>query len=415
MPRSEPRRALRRGGPDRPLRVLHLFSNYKWTGPADPAIRCAVWQRRLGTDARFAVAGFRLPGAEHRMARELFAARLPVVAGLALRKHFELRSTLRDARALRARLLRDPHDVVHAHLLGDHLVAALAVRRLTGDRPVLVRSLYDAEGPRRGWRERLAFGLTDAVVAPTERAARDVVDRFGFGADRVLFQDPPTESFRTRLSGDLREPLGIPRDAFVVGITARIQPHRRFEFLWDVAQRVVAKRPEVRFVLLGRGNDADTEALVREPVRRLGLGGHVLLPGYLYEPAYSLALRALDAFAFLVPGSDGTCRALREAMALGIPVVASPRGMLPDLLGEHPDLADHGPAGLIRREDPELWAATLIGLVDDPAACARLGAAAAARVEGPMDPARAARRLLALYRSCGAGGERRDDLGRHRG
>ncbi|MDA0373747.1 MAG: glycosyltransferase [Planctomycetota bacterium] len=385
--------------PNRAVRVLHLFANYKWTGPADPAIRCAVWQRRMGAVVRFAQAGFTHPGAEHRMARELSLAGLPVVTGLDLRKHFHVRRTVHDARTLRGILERDPVDVVHAHLPGDHLIAALALRRFGAGRPLLIRSIYDPDAPRRGWRERLAFGETDSVVVPTERCARAVAEAFELGPDRVLYQDPPTESHRSRMQGSLRAEFGVPDDAFLIGITARIQPHRRFEFLWEVAAQVVKRRPRVRFVLLGRGDEEDVEQLVRAPVRELGLGEHVLLPGYLYEPRYSLALRALDAFVFLVPGSDGTCRALREVMALGLPVVATPRGMLPDLLGEHADLDEVGAAGLIRPEKVESWVETLVGLADDGHARERLGAAARARVAGPMDPRAATRRLLQHYRS----------------
>ncbi len=385
--------------PQRAVRVLHLFANYKWTGPADPAIRCAVWQRRLGAVVRFAQAGFTHPGAEHRMARELSLAGLPVVTGLDLRKHFHVRRTVHDARTLRGLLARDPVDVVHAHLPGDHLIAALALRRFGPGRPLLVRSVYDAEAPKRGWRERLAFGETDSVVVPTERCARAMAEAFDLGPERILYQDPPTESYRSRMEGSLRAELGAPDDAFLIGITARIQPHRRFEFLWEVAAQVVARRPKARFVLLGRGDEEDVENFVRAPVRELGLTDHVLLPGYLYEPRYSLALRALDAFVFLVPGSDGTCRALREAMSLGVPVVATPRGMLPDLLGEHADLDEFGAAGLIRPEKVESWVETLVALIDDRHACERLGTAARARVLGPMEPRSAGRRLLDHYRT----------------
>src|SRR5690606_29367493 len=104
-------------------------------------------------------------------------------------------------------------------------------------------------------------------------------------------------------------------------------------------------------------------------------------------------------FVFLVPGSDGTCRALREAMSLGLPIVATPRGMLPDLLGEHPLLPDSGPAGWIRPEKADAIADAPIALHDDPALCDRYGAAARRRVEGPMDPAAAAARALAFYES----------------
>src|SRR5690606_6623305 len=88
------------------LRILHLFANYKWTGPADPAIRAAVHLRRLGLDVVFARAGWTLPGAEHRMDQELAKARLPVIGGLQLSKHFRALPLLHDRRVLAARLLR---------------------------------------------------------------------------------------------------------------------------------------------------------------------------------------------------------------------------------------------------------------------------------------------------------------------
>ena len=45
-------------------RILHLFANYKWTGPADPAIRAAARLRDLGLDVTFTKAGFVHPGAQ---------------------------------------------------------------------------------------------------------------------------------------------------------------------------------------------------------------------------------------------------------------------------------------------------------------------------------------------------------------
>ncbi|MBK8978387.1 MAG: glycosyltransferase [Planctomycetes bacterium] len=380
------------------LRVLHLFANYKWTGPADPAIRSAAWLRRLGLDVVFAQAGFVHRGGVHRMALELWNARLPVVAGLALRKHFHPATVLRDARRLRALLQRERFDVVHTHLLGDHLTAALAVGPRRTGRPLLVRSLYDPEPPRSDWRARLAFARTDGVVAPSARCGHGVAQRFGRGGlPRVLVQEPPTERERPARGQDLRRELGLTATDFVVGITARVQPHRRFELLWEVAARVVAERPRTRFVLLGRGNRRDVERLVLEPVAARGLATAVVLPGYLMEPDYSRALRSLDAFLFLVPGSDGTCRAVREVMALGVPVVTTRRGMLPDLVAPHPQLADLGPAGLACEERAETLAEALIALCDDAELRARLGRAAAARAAGPMDPERAARRLAAFY------------------
>ena len=381
-------------------RVLHLFANFKWTGPADPALRCAVELRALGEDVVVARAEWTLPQAEHRMAIELRKSRLPVVGGLELRKHFNLFSLLRDQKALGRRLEGGEFAIVHSHLPADHLIAALAVRRARkqGLRVALVRSLYDAQAPRRSWRTRLAFAATDAVIAPTQAVAAEVPRRFGLASERVLYLEPPTSLVRRGFVGNLRARLGLLPEHLAIGITARIQPHRRFDLLWQVARKVVDVNPQARFVLFGRGNAKDTQTLVREPVLRLGLERHVILPGYLYEPEYSLALRGLDLFLFLVPGSDGTCRAVREALALGVPVVCTPRGMLPDIVAPTPAFGIDEACGLVAKETPEGLAGALLLLADDAALRDRLGRAALAKAEGPMHPVVAAAAVAALYR-----------------
>lgn len=373
-------------------RILHLFANYKWTGPADPAIRAAAQLRALGLDVVFAQGSFLHRGGEHRIAEELWRIGMPVVAGLELRKHFHLSSLLRDVRALRRLLLRDRFDVVHCHQGADHLLAALAVRRLARP-PVLVRSLYEPEPPRAGLRERAAFRRTAAVLAPTRLAQQGVIARFRFDAARVLLQEPVTE-LRDHAGPDARAQFGLLPQHRVVGITARIQPHRRFDLLWETAARVVKVMPQARFVLLGRGNEVDTRELVTEPIHRLGLRDYVVLPGYQKGPAYDAALRALDVFLFLVPGSDGTCRAVCDALAFGLPVVSTRAGILPELVASR----GSGEAPGVAAEDrPEALAAELLRLLRDESLRLRTGAAALQRARVDMDPVRAARRLSDLY------------------
>jgi glycosyltransferase involved in cell wall biosynthesis len=373
------------------LRILHLFANFKWTGPAAPAIRCAEAQRRLGADVVFAEAAWTLPGAEHRMRIELEKARLPVLGGLELRKHFHPLSLLRDMRALRARIERGEFEVLHCHLLADHLLAALVLRRAR-HQATLVRSLYDPQPPRREWRTRLAFRHTAGTVVPTADCGRQLARRFRIPPARVLVQDPPVDPPGTE--GDLRARWQLGSEQPVVGITARIQPHRRFDLLWQTARLVVDAEPRTVFVLLGRGNETDTRELVEAPVARLGLQGNVRLPGYLYEPDYGRALRSLDLFLFLVPGSDGTCRAVREAMAHGLPVVAMARGILPELLAAHDGA---GPAGLVCQEDAGALSRALLSLIRNPALRRELGEAGRRRALGAMSPEPAARRLLDFY------------------
>lgn len=386
------------------LRVLHLFANYKWTGPADPAIRTAVETRRLGADVHFAQAAWKHRTGEHRMAKELFRSGLPVRAGLGLRKHFHIPTLVRDRRRMGRWFRSERFDVVHTHLLADHLTAAYALSREPRERrPLLVRHLYDPTAPRVGWREQLAFSRTDGFVVPTRACAEELGERFQLPAERVLVQDPPVrrvqEAIPDRSAEEVRAELGARSGDFLIGITARVQPHRRFELLWEVTRRVSEARPEARVILFGRGNDHDLRTLVNEPVRELGIESNVCLPGYLYDPLYTQALRTLDAFLFLVPGSDGTCRAVREVQALGVPVVSTDRGMLPEMLGPHPELEGLGPSGLALPDDVDALTGALVGLIDQPATRAALSASALARTAGPRAPGTAARRLVAFYGS----------------
>jgi len=374
-------------------RILHLFANYKWTGPADPAIRTAARLRELGLDVVFAQAEFMHHGGEHRMAEQLFDWRLPVLSGLQLRKHFHVPSLMRDMKRLRARIQRERFDIVHCHLPADHLMAALACRRLSHP-PRLVRSLYEPEAPSPGWRERYCFRRTAGVIVPTAASREGVCAQFGCAAENVLHLDPVTEPRRTD-GADLRARWGLDSSHRIVGITARIQPHRRFDLLWDTARAVVDSVPNARFVLLGRGNDADTKELVTDPIASLGLQRHVVLPGYQRGADYHAALRSLDAFLFLVPGSDGTCRAVADAMAFGVPVIATDRGILPSLLAER---RVGEPPGRVCRERAERLAAALVELLTDDGLRRRSGDAALRIARTEMDPVRAARAIAGLYR-----------------
>lgn len=373
-------------------RVLHLFANYKWTGPADPAIRSAARLRALGLDVRFTQGSFMHKGGEHRVAEELWRWRLPVVTGMELRKHFHVPSLLRDIRCLRRLLARDRYDVLHCHQGADHLIATMACRRMK-TKPVVVRSLYDPEAPRRGWRERAMFRRTQAVLAPTVQAQVGVQRRFALPEHRVLLQEPVTEP-RVLDGVDARSRWGLDDRHLVVGITARIQPHRRFELLWQIVRHVRDQLPNARFVLLGRGNDEDKAALVEKPIADLGIGEHVVLPGYQKGPAYEEALRALDAFLFLVPGSDGTCRAVCDAMAFGNPVVSTRRGILPELLAER----RRGEVpGFAVEETAEALGDALLRLLRDEELRRDCSAAALRRTTLDMDPRAAAERTRDLY------------------
>jgi glycosyltransferase involved in cell wall biosynthesis len=77
----------------------------------------------------------------------------------------------------------------------------------------------------------------------------------------------------------------------------------------------------------------------------------------------------MDIFVFLMAGSDGTARALREAMAMGKPVIVSDRGMLPELV-------EDGVSGLVVKDTPEALADATLQLLRHPELRKKMGEAA---------------------------------------
>lgn len=312
------------------MKVLHLFSDWKWTGPAEPALELAGALLARGLDVRFACSPlpFDARDAVEKRARE---RGIEPITRFALRKHFCVLQNFRDAAALAGYLRAEEIDVVHAHRLQDHWVAAMAIRRC-GRRVRLVRTCYDGVPQRKSLRNRLLYrSRTDLLIDVSREAYQ--ADGSAFRLNRRIVYIPPavdTNRFdRAKVEGNLRAELGIPPDAMVFGIVARIQEHRRFEILLEAFRRISRKYDKGRLMVVGRGTKMDAVAV--RPAKRLGLDGLVHFAGYRKDD-YVQALATFDVQVMMVPGSDGTCRALLQGMSMGIPQIVSPVGILPELV-----------------------------------------------------------------------------------
>ncbi len=328
-----------------PLRVLHLFSNCKWTGPAEPALNLCLALRRRGVDARFACA----PEAGSSVNKIVETARdrgIEPVLEFRLDKHRNPWNNFLDRRALRRWLDAHPVDLIHCHLDNDHEIALDPAR----ERGIpIVRSSYEGLGFREDGRHRRQLCRSAMVLEPSEIAQEH--DLRVSGSDPSRFVVVPgaidTERFDPRRdTPDGRRWLNLPRDAFVIGIVARMQTHRHYEDLFQAIAKVAAGNPFVHLVIIGRGSKQDKVGF--EPVRRLGLEKVVHFTGYIDGENYVGMLKAFDTGVFLVPGSDGTCRAAREILSMGRPVVVADRGMLREIVtnGEDGIVFDGSAGGL---------------------------------------------------------------------
>ncbi|HSJ97865.1 MAG TPA: glycosyltransferase family 4 protein, partial [Myxococcota bacterium] len=131
------------------------------------------------------------------------------------------------------------------------------------------------------------------------------------------------------------------------------------------------------------------EELAERPAAALGIADRVVFAGQR-EADYPAVLRALDLLTFLVPGSDGTCRAVLEAAACGLPAVTSRRGALPEIVVD-------GETGLLATEEPATLAAAWETLLADEPRRRAFGAAARRRAEALFAPHRFADTSERLY------------------
>ncbi|MEZ4333462.1 MAG: glycosyltransferase [Myxococcota bacterium] len=384
------------------MKILHLTSDWKWTGPADPMLVSMQAMRQRGHRVELACAA-PPAGAGRNLLEEAARRGLPPIATLPRGRGAWQRGDGAVVRTLAAWLAGDavggPFDVVHVWHARDHALALRARarhRRLDrgrgrvqrragagardaarseggeaagGEALRIVRFLASAE-PVAGWpwnRWLLGEAGCDGLLCVSAGASAALRRLRPAGALAVTPGAVDLDALDRAAGRDpARDALPVADEAFLIGVVARLQPHRRFDLLFAALAELVRARPEVRLVLFGRGTRA--EAVVGEPVRRLGLERFVVRAGYRTED-YARLLAAMDVVTFLVPGSDGTCRALREAAALGRPLVGTRRGAIPEIVVD-------GETGLLVDETPASLAAAWASLAADPARRQAMGEAA---------------------------------------
>lgn len=349
------------------MRVLHLFSDWKWTGPAEPCLDMVRALRARGVEATLAVP--KLPfEAVDTLRSKAAAHEVPLIENVPLTKHFNPFKTLRAAGAVADFCRREKVDILHAHRRQDHLVGALAAKKA---HVPLVRSSHEGIPLELEWRHRWLLPRTDLYLPVSSEAGMQDAKAFGIPAERWRVLPPAldTEAFSSHTpdlgvrTSELKKKLGIPAGALLVGIVARMQRHRRFQELLEAWALVAKEEPRVHFAIIGRGTHMEEVAV--EPARKLGLAGRLTFAGY-HRESYVEAVGMLDVMMFMVPGSDGSCRALRQALAMGKPAVTSRRGMIPEIV-------KNAVTGFCVDDTPENLATALLKLVRDPVLMKKMG------------------------------------------
>ena len=281
-------------------------------------------------------------------------------------------------------------DVVHVHNWSASLYGVLGARLARV--PWLIFGLGGKETPeaasprRRGVMRTLALGI-DHFTTVCDFLAAEIVREWGAPWRKVSVIRTGVDLARFRRSSrdEARRALSLPMEAVVFGISGVLRPVKRLEDFLAASERVARALPDAHFVLIGFDGAEDYP-----PVRRLaGLGGRLHLLGQV--PAVDLVLPALDV-AVSTSAFEGASNALIEAMASGLPVIASRVGGTPELVshGDNGLLFDAGAVGALTE--------AMISLGRDPAERARLGARGLERARSDHDLGAMVTAYADLYR-----------------
>ena len=295
------------------------------------------------------------------------------------------------ARRLRTLVAERGIDLVHAHLPYAAIGARLA---LAGrGRPRLVyteHNMWQSYKPPTYWANMLTFARTDQVFTVSDVVRSSIRYPRALGWRRL----PPLETLYHGLDravleaaaapDGVREELGIPAGAPLVGTVANFRHTKGHGYLLRAAELVRQRVPDVRFMLVGQG---PLEAEVRADAERLGLGDTVIFTGFREDVPRLTA--AIDVFA-LSSLHEGLSIALLEAMALGKPPVIT-------RVGGHPELvSDRRDGLLVPPADASALAAGIVSVLADQRLRARLGEAARRRA-ADFDIRTAVRRMEEVY------------------
>ena len=269
-------------------------------------------------------------------------------------------------RSLRTFLKHQPVDILHSHSEFSDVAAMLL--KLEGIAPIIVRTLHNGlptewrRKPLRRWLlSYLLFPLLydrEIGVSPhitqylDQRWLARVLGRAGQtinnAVDLSRFRPQPENRWQ------VRQELGLPQDAYLVGSVGRLGIEKGYDLLIQAAAQVSQQAEKIYVLIVGDGKQA---ASLRQQAVEAGISQWVIFTGP--RPDIERLLSSLDLFV-CASRWEGLSTAILEAMASGVPVVAT------DIPGNREILIDGENAWLVAAENSSAIAAAIVTAMNKP-------------------------------------------------
>lgn len=289
-------------------------------------------------------------------------------------------------------LILEKFTIVHSHMFWSSLCAspvAWACRV-----PAIVETLHGTEAWRSGWKanvwiDRGISHLVSKYVAVSASDARFLATRKHVPVEKIVIINNGVDLQRFEPSQtarkEMRDALGFAEEEVVLIMVARFHKGKGHPILLHAMRQLVDRGATPKLICLGEGEE---EGDVRRLADELDLIEHIRIEGYQQNVARWLQAADINVLPTYYEGLPLT---LLEAMASGLPTVASKVGGIPEILQE-------GVSGcLIQPGDPGKLADALYCLISQPGLRSRMGLAAYSCVSGSFSLDKQVRSTERLY------------------
>jgi glycosyltransferase involved in cell wall biosynthesis len=289
--------------------------------------------------------------------------------------------------------------IVHAYLPAANILG-MAASSLSGNRVKIVSkraiSRYKTGHPVYSLLENLANLVADAIMVNSRAVAEDIRRTERFLGKKIVLVYNGIEPAEERPIGTTPAPpadLGLPPETVLIPYVAHIREDKAHLCLVDAMREISAAFPSARFLFVGEERKEAEE--VRRRIDTLGLKEAIVIAGHREDVPEILRASRLVAH----PGeTEGLSNAILEAMAEGIPVVAS-------RAGGNPEVVVHGETGLlVTPGDAAGFASAILSLLRNPERAAAMGKAGRERVSGLFSLDRMVASVERMYQELLSGG-----------
>lgn len=291
---------------------------------------------------------------------------------------------------LRRELRRLQPDILHTWLFAANSYGRLCASVIPQAKIVVSERCVDSwKAGWQLWLDRRLISRTDRLVGNSQ-AVVDFYRELGLPAEKLscipngidIVAEAPQNSDRALL----RQELNVPADAFVAGYVGRLARQKRVEDLIWAVETLRQIRTQLHLVLIGTGPEREK---LEEFTRNVNCADHAHFLGHREDAARFL--KAMDVFC-LASSFEGMSNSVMEAMAAGLPVIASD-------IAANRELVVHNETGfLCKLGDTVGYMQYLRRLIDEPGLGERLGATGRERVRTLFSIQNMVDRYADLYR-----------------